>query len=388
MKSKLRLFLPCYYAFFVNGAMVLLVGAILPYLIKEAGINYSVAGGFLSAFAIGNLLASFINPFLVSRIGRKATTVILTSFIPASFFVITLIPPIPAIYAAFVFAGIGRGSVSIINNAIVSDNTHGKPGPLNLLHMVFACGAFIAPFLTSIYVNNGLGWRAIVYTIIVATIIGVIGYALMDIDYNWPKKSATTGDTDYSFLKNIDFYVAGILLFLYLGVENCVNGWFVTYFKSMGIMSDTYATTLVSITWIMVMLGRLTNALLSSKLHKSKLIMINCIAAALFFVMLIATTNLTVITIAIAGLGFFLAGIYPAGVSSVGNIVKGSTTGMSFFLAIAALGGIVTPKIVGVVADSAGMTAAIMILVVNVIGMLILACINLARTKAKANASA
>lgn len=56
MKSKWKLFFPCYFAFFVNGAMVLLVGAILPYLIEEAGISYSVAGGLLSAFAIGNLL--------------------------------------------------------------------------------------------------------------------------------------------------------------------------------------------------------------------------------------------------------------------------------------------------------------------------------------------
>ena len=51
MKSKWKLFFPCYFAFFVNGAMVLLVGAILPYLIEEAGISYSVAGGLLSAFA-------------------------------------------------------------------------------------------------------------------------------------------------------------------------------------------------------------------------------------------------------------------------------------------------------------------------------------------------
>ena len=48
MKSKWKLFFPCYFAFFVNGAMVLLVGAILPYLIEEAGISYSVAGGLLS----------------------------------------------------------------------------------------------------------------------------------------------------------------------------------------------------------------------------------------------------------------------------------------------------------------------------------------------------
>ena len=46
MKSKWKLFFPCYFAFFVNGAMVLLVGAILPYLIEEAGISYSVADCF------------------------------------------------------------------------------------------------------------------------------------------------------------------------------------------------------------------------------------------------------------------------------------------------------------------------------------------------------
>ena len=61
MKSKWKLFFRAI-LHFVNGAMVLLVGAILPYLIEEAGISYSVAGGLLSAFAIGNLLASFVNP--------------------------------------------------------------------------------------------------------------------------------------------------------------------------------------------------------------------------------------------------------------------------------------------------------------------------------------
>ena len=38
------------------------------------------------------------------------------------------------------------------------------------------------------------------------------------------------------------FRLVLFLLFLYLGLENCVNGWFVTYLKSMDIMSSTYAT--------------------------------------------------------------------------------------------------------------------------------------------------
>lgn len=359
-KSQFRLLFPCYFSFFVNGAMVLLVGAILPYIIEEAGINYSVAGGFLSAFAIGNLLASFVNPPMASRIGRKATIVI---------------------FSAFILIGIGRGSVSIINNAVVNDNSNGRPAALNLLHMTFAAGAFIAPFITSLYTSFGLGWRAAAYTIIIGSTLSVILYVWMRIDYNWPleSKKAKENSSDSKakpFYKNSIFYIMGFLLFLYLGLENCVNGWFVTYFKSMDIMSSTYATNLVSVTWIMVMLGRLLTAKISSKVDKNKLISGYCVATTVFFILLTATHNLAVITVAIAGLGFFFAGIYPTTVSSVGNIIKGSTTGMSLFLAIAALGGIVTPQIVGFLADRIGMTAAILVLAFNAAGMLIMSGTN------------
>ncbi len=389
MNSKFKLFFPCYFAFFVNGAMVLLVGAILPYLIDEAGINYSVAGGLLSAFAIGNLLASFVNPVLAGKIGRKATIVSMCLLIPTMLFVITLLPPVPVLYVAFILIGIGRGSVSIINNAVVNDNSDGKPAALNLLHMTFAVGAFLAPFLTSLYVNVGLGWRAIVYTIIAGSSMACVFYAFMKLDYNWPKdskkakeakndanKEAGKDDERKPFYKSGLFYIMGLLLFLYLGLENCVNGWFVTYFKSMGIMSDTYATNLVSVTWVMVMLGRLVTAKLSAKINKNTLILVNCIATAAFFFLLIATKNLAIITIAIAGLGFFFAGIYPTTVSAVGKVIKGSNTGMSMFLAIAALGGIITPQLIGVVADGMGMVAAIVILALNAAGMLVMSLIN------------
>lgn len=397
MKSKLKILFPCYYSFFVNGAMVLMVGAILPYMIAEAGINYSTAGGFLSAFAIGNLLASFINPPLAAKIGRKAAVVCLCALIPTMFGVITFLPPVPFIYAAFVLIGIGRGSVSIINNVVVNDHSDGKPAALNLLHMVFAVGAFVSPFLTTFYISIGWGWRAAVYTTIVGTAVSCVLYAFMNLETQTaaPRKDKDKheGAKDKSegaanqqkekgeqksapFYKSPVFYVMGMLLFLYLGLENCVNGWFVTYFKSMNIMSDAYAANLVSVTWIMVMVGRLLTAKLSAKVDKRILILTNCIATALFFILLIATKNLAVITAAIAGLGFFFAGIYPTAISGAGKVVKGSNTGMSMLLAIAALGGIVTPQLVGVLADSMGLAAAVVILMVNAVGMLAMALLN------------
>ena len=134
--------------------MALVVGAVLPYLIDEAGINYSIVGGLLSAFAIGNLLVSFVNPLVASKVGQKFTAVVLSLLIPLSLFVITLLPPVGVLYIAIILLGIGRGTVSITNNMVVNDHD-GSTIALNLLHTVFAVGAFLAPFLTSLYIKNG-----------------------------------------------------------------------------------------------------------------------------------------------------------------------------------------------------------------------------------------
>lgn len=379
-KSKFRLFAPCYFAFFSNGAMVLLVGAILPYLIAEAGIGYGIAGGFLSAFAIGNLLASFVFPAAAGVLGRHKTIVLLSGLIPVTFLTITFVPPVPVIFLAFLLAGIGRGSVSIINNAVVNDNAEGKAAPLNLLHMVFAVGAFLAPFFMSLCIGAGLGWRVVVYTIIGLSGAATLGYAWMTIDYDEVRKKGE-GTRDLRFLKSVDFYVIALLLFAYYGVENCVNGWFVTYFQELGVMSEELATNMVSVTWVMVMLGRLVTAALSAKVEKSRLVLADCIFTAVFFIMMLATRDVLVIVISLAGLGFFMAGLYPTCISSVGRVLKGNTTGMSIFLALIALGGIITPQLIGIMADMFDLNGAIATLVINILVMIIMSVINVALAK-------
>lgn len=379
MDRKWKIFIPCYFAFLVNGMMVLEVGTILPYLISEAGLSYSIAGGLLSAFAIGNLLASFINPIFIDKIGRKATVLSLSSLIPITLFGITLLPPVMYLYILFILLGIGRGSVSIFNNTIVNEHSNGSNAALNFLHMSFAIGAFLAPFMTSLYISIGLTWRHIVYTIIGLLVIALFLLLQTPIEENKTGAVKQKIKEKNSYFKSFDFYVIGLVLFFYLGLENCVNGWFVTYFKSTKIMSDTYATNLVSITWVAVMVGRLVTASLSKKMNKKTLILINCIFTAVFFILLVATKNLTVISISIAMLGFFFAGIYPTCIANAGTIIKGSSSGMSMLLAIAALGGIVFPKIIGIIADSIGLTGAIGFLTISTSCMVVFAFINYKR---------
>lgn len=414
MSNKVKNILPCYFAFMVNGMLALVAGAMLPYLIIEAKISYSVAGGLLSAFAIGNLLASFVVPSLMAKVGRKRTTVMLAGLIPIFLFVITLVPSVHILYMAFLLPGLGRGTISITNNMVLTENDN-RPSAMNLLHTMFAFGAFVTPFLTVIFVGTSFGWRGIVYTIIVLSTISIILFELYLQDVSPNKRTdieevseiledaieATieAGETkiddtvaivqssqrnthnEKHFLKNINFYVIGMILFFYLGVENCVNGWFITYFKTSGIMSDAYAANLVSITWFLIMLGRLFTAYISRKVAKHTLILVNCLFATACFFLLISTQNLVLITVSVVGIGFFFAGIYPTCISNASEYIKGSTAGMSLLLAMAATGGILMPQMVGVLADIIGMSGAIGFLMIGVTCMLVCAIINLLRHK-------
>ncbi len=388
-KIGIKKFYPNYFSYLCQGSMVLVIGSVLPHLIEEAKLNYTVAGTLLSAFAIGNFLASFVFPALEKFAGRKPAILITAVIIPVALFLVTLIPPVWAMIVIFTVLGICRGSNTIINNAYINENSDGSPFSLNILHMTFATGAFSAPMLASIFFNNGLGWKSIIYAIAIASAVAVVLLTRLDLK----EKKLTAGEKDEKsacgknsqsdltgkerkFYKMPVFWISGIILFFYLGFENCINGWFVTYFRSTGIMSDTYANELVSFTWLAVLFGRLFTALVSTKIKKQTIILTDCLATAVFFVLLVSTKNLALITFCIVGMGFFLAGIYATSISNAHDAIAGSDIGTSMLLAIAAFGGIVAPQIVGSAADKIGLVGSVGILTVNVTAMIVFSVVN------------
>ncbi len=388
MKSDPRnsIFIRCCYGYAVSGMAVLVIGAILPSIIKEAGISFLAAGGLLSVMAIGNLSSSFIFPVMVPIMGKKRAITLVTLFVPSSLMVLSLLPPLPVMYAVMLLYGFTRGCITILNNAAVNDiYGDSATGKLNILHCTFAIGAFLAPLLTAMMMKLGFGWRVTLYMIVVLTIISAISYGTMN--YNlinqaqkeieeMKNRTKSTVAGNKGFLRSFAFYCIAFILFFYLGVENCINGWFVTYLQNTGVMSAEFATTLVSLTWLVIMGGRLLCAAMSKKVHRSTILLINSIGSAVCFFILIKVNSLPLVTASLLGLGFFLSGIYPTCIANAGPLIQGSTLGMSLLTAISAMGGIITPQIVGGVADRVGIVAAISILVFNVIFVIVLSAVN------------
>lgn len=178
------------------------------------------------------------------------------------------------------------------------------------------------------------------------------------------------------FLKNKYYLAACGILFFYLCAEQAINGWLVTYFKDSGILVGGFATSMTSLLWIAILLGRLLNAYLSKTMKKSKLLLVNAFGYVAFFVILLVSRSLTPAAIGIVGAGFFMAGLYPTTISSIGKIIREYSIGLSFLLTFAGLGSIIMPSIIGTVADKIGIIGGMSTVIIAVVITLLLIIYN------------
>ncbi len=372
MENK-NLFAKTFYTFFVNGLMALMIGAILPYLMSDYQLGYDLGGLLLSSHALGNFLASFAVSYLVIKLGRKKTIVLLSTLIAVGFLGIILTSNKVILVFMFLLTGLGRGSISNMDNSIINDAAVGQTAPLNILHTFFAVGAITSPFFASICISHGLSWKFVVGVGIIFAISAVVVYLLMDVDGIVHQEKQVSETISRPFYQNTYFYIAAGLLFFYLGFENSVNSWVVTYLKDTEIMSGTMAQNYLSLLWTVIILGRLTCAYVSKYIKKETLILVNCIFAAIFFTIFMFLTDAKLIFGCIIAMGFFLAGIYPTTISTIGAVLKGQSTAMAMLLAAGTLGGIVMTYITGAVAKRMGIHGGMVLIIVDVCIMVLFA---------------
>lgn len=375
-----KIFSGCFYTFFVNGVVALILGSILPYMRETYQLNYKIAGLLLSFHSIGNLISSYIAGVLPMYIGRRKSILLFSSFGVIAFLLMIITRNPIILILAFVLTGLNRGAVSNFNNRMVNEVATGKGWALNLLHSVFAIGAFISPFIALFFtMNNPNGWIYAVIVVSALCLISFLVYAFIPIIEDNPaskKEKSVKVKTDWGFLKNKYFLTACGIAFSYMCAEQAINGWLVTYFKDSGIMSGGLAQTMASLLWIVILFGRLLYAYLSNHIVKSKLLLAGAFGYFVFFIVLLSGREIVPVVIGIIGIGFFMSGMYPTLIASIGTIVKEYPMALSVLLTVSGLGGIIMPLVIGAVADSIGIIGGMSVVIISVVSTFVFIIYN------------
>ena len=329
--NKKKQFLYSYGAYVINGMLALSVGSLLPFIRDARGLEYAFCGLIVSLHSVGNLCSSFISGILPTIIGRKKSILFFNSFLALSFLLIIIGEHPLFVAAAFFLTGVARGGTTNFCNTSINELAPGKAAIINGMHAMFALGAFTFPLLLMLLTNqNSDNWIYAVYFMLIMGILNWLMYYNIPLQNDKIEKKERNQSNALGFVHEPLFYICTATLFFYLCAEQGVIGWMITYFKDTGLLPPTLSQVTASLLWVMILVGRLLTAYLSTKVRKEWLMIVMGLGLVGFFFLLLFSTSTPYILIGIMGFGFSMAGIYPTIVSFAGNIINKYSLTWSF----------------------------------------------------------
>lgn len=169
----------CFFAFFCNGSVSLMMGSAMPDLKATYGLSDSVSGLFLSAHSAGNLIAGLLSGLVPLWLGQRRSITLLASLAFIGFTMMILFGNPVWLFVAFLFTGFGRGSITNFDNRMVNLLSGGSPAASNLLHSSFAVGAILTP-MVFLLLRTHISWRAGVMYVVVIGCVALFNFSRID----------------------------------------------------------------------------------------------------------------------------------------------------------------------------------------------------------------
>lgn len=355
-------------AFFFSGICAMSSGVIVSLLQEYYGFAYGMTGTLLSLMNIGNLVAGFASAVLPSKLGTRATVLILSSGNALGYLFMTSGNFMWLLMLAFLFLGLAKGSASNSCTVLVGNHAKKRTRGMNVMHASYACGALLGPILITAALLAGDS--APMYALAGAGVMLWLVFAAV----KFPGRSAQTADgekeqTDWSFLKEKKFWLLTGLIFCQNAAETSVTGWMVTYYKGNGILSGTLANYTLTIMWGATLIARLLIAFVFPIKDRFKALAVMGAGCVVLYAALIFSNTGWLAILMLFAFSFSMAGVNPTGVAGAGNMLN--ATSMGIMLPSAGLGAILMPWIIGLVAERVSLRAGMFCNIVPCVGILV-----------------
>lgn len=354
-KQENRLMMNTLFVFGVSGALSMLMGNLMPFLRELYDISYAQAGLLMSLPSWGNLASIFITGYLPTYIGRRRTVLLTAVWMCLAYAIVAFgVGGAALLPVACLMIGIARGGNTNFSNTMMSLLPGNKSAVgYNLLHGAFAVGAVLSPIaLIACTKDSDAGWRNMTMGIVVLCAVQLLVYLRM----NLPAENITKSikSVDKSFMKNRNFWLGAAILFFYISTEYAIVNWLVTYFKDTGILSPSVSQLMSSLLWVVMFAGRMLGAFLVGKIARKYILVADGVGLLIFFLVVFFSRSQAPVFIGIMGVGLFMATIYTTALALGTASIKGNDLGVSTMIFIGSTGGIITPAVVGMVAEKAG----------------------------------
>lgn len=246
---------------------------------------------------------------------------------------------------------------------------------LSFSNLFYGIGAFLGPALIGFFltqVNSGIPvlWVIALLMLVESLLI----FRLQFIEKLINKPEEINGPAAVPIYRSPLLWMFGILVLLYVGMENGVGSWITAYFDQTTALTYEAATLVASGFWIALTLGRLASAFVSRWLNSRQILGLTLTGSLAGLVLLGFTRgNSSASMLSIVMCGFFFGAVFPSIISIVTTtFAHGPGRAVSVITAIGSVGGMTLPWLQGWLLEEISPLAYTLGLVVMSIGVLAL----------------
>jgi fucose permease len=275
--------LSCFFVNFVFfGAVVILVGAAVPEILRTYSWRYVEMGAILAGGSIGYFVSTFVCGILLRRWGPKRVIVYGLVLQAAGLAAFGQMPSLAINAIALLLIGLGQGGSEVVTNfSVVRIEHSGRSNLMNFIHAAFTTGAIVGPLGIGQLIERGYPWQVAFLALAFLSLLMALAFTLLSFE-TVSADPAKQENSPLSYLMSQPLMLLlTTLTLLYVGVEIGTSNWIAEYFvQSLGVSAASGAYT-VSLFWMGLLAGRLSVAIFYRRDDQAVLLVTACILSAL-----------------------------------------------------------------------------------------------------------
>ncbi|MFF5842821.1 MFS transporter [Streptomyces massasporeus] len=356
MFSKAAVVASCV-GFVLIGVLQSLYGPAIPAFRAEFGLSPSAAGLGLSAHFVGGVGGVLLFDRLYGRVGNRrilGSSYLLMAVGAAGF---ALAPDWPTALAAALLAGFGFGGIDYgLNQLFAVGFGSRSTALLNILHAHFGIGAILGPAVIGAVGSEH--YPAVFLAFALANVPLLLCLRGVRSHVPAPAGDGAGGGSVLGRSLGSVLAVFVALYVLHVGIEAGVGGWEPTHLETVGYGAGVAATA-TSVYWLMMTVGRFLVAPLALRFSAQTIITVSCAGMT---VCLLAATVPALAPYAYAGVGLFIAPIFPTGLPWLNRVAPQARRAGALVIAASMIGGVAAGPALGKAIEWSGIRAVPLLL--------------------------
>jgi fucose permease len=351
-----------YAGIFVFGIVLAILGVLLPLLFERIDLDPVQAGSLFWFLNLGSLIVSIGSGLVFDRFGFKLILVLASLAASGALAGMAWATAYPMFAFSIFLLGLGGGGLNAGTNVLVADlYPDQQAAALNRLGIFFGFGACFIPLFVG-------GLIAVLDLRTILLLTGVIalvpGAAFLVLSFP-PGKHAEAG-LPRSEVKRLLLHpfvlLLGALLFFQSGNEFSTGGWMTTYLVETLAFSASTASFYLSGFWAALILGRVLSVRVLRWMAEETVVQISAGSAAGALLLFILLPDPLVSLLAMGWLGFSMAPIFPSALGEgARRFPQLSGTLFGILIAIALLGGMTIPWLLGYIVRERSLAAGLLL---------------------------